>query len=61
MTINAVPKAMNTCDVNAAPREDTDSKNVTETSHDSSMNHEVKIIETPLNAAYTPNTVTQTR
>ena len=51
---------MNTYDVVVAPREESDSRNVTETSHDSSMSHEVKVIETPSNAEKPPNTFTLT-
>ena len=37
VTINAMPRAMNTCDVDAAPREESDGRNVTETSHNTNL------------------------
>ena len=60
VTINAMPIAMNTCDVDAAPRVESDGRNVTETSHDSIMSREFGVVETPSNAENPPNTFTST-
>ena len=49
VTINAMSRAMNTCDVDAAPSEGSDGRNVTETSHDSSMSREFGVVGTPSN------------
>ena len=37
VTINAMPRAMNTCDVDAAPSVESEGRNVTETSHNTNM------------------------
>ena len=41
-------------------REESDGRNVTETSHDNSMSREVEVVEKPSNAENLPNTVTPT-
>ena len=60
VTINAMSRAMNTSDVDAAPSVESDGRNVTETSHDTSMSREFGVVETPSNAENPPNTVTPT-
>jgi len=55
-----MPRAMNTCDVDAAPREESDGRNVTVTSHDSSMSREVEVVEKPSNVENQPNIFTLT-
>ena len=41
-------------DADAAPTEELDSRNVTETSRDKSMSREVKVVKTPANAENPP-------
>ena len=41
-------------DADAAPTEESDNRNVTETTRDKSMSREVKVVETPANAENPP-------